>query len=170
MFIFLNDFTDQQMLFFVLYITGNVLHFCIVNEEQRRRGEKKQTTLTTLSKLFMRLYTGNRAAQKCAAFFFAHTQGYFENNVAEIFYKNLTINFLLNFQTFFEQKIPGNKTPDSVLPHRRSLPHLCTVNEREQRRRRQSRSLAPDTIPFHEIIRVIGAAQMCVALFFCPER
>ena len=103
----------QQIIFFVLCITGNALHFCIVNEEQRRRGEKKRDTLTTLQKLFMRLYTGNRAAQKCAAFFLPLPPGISHiragEPVVEILYKKLISCFLYKKQQFFYQNCRAKK-------------------------------------------------------------
>ncbi len=71
----------QQIRFFVLCRGDDVLHFCIINNEQRQRSEADRKLFDQILKLFMRLYTGNRRdANEHRAFFLPKCTGGFSRH------------------------------------------------------------------------------------------
>jgi hypothetical protein len=61
----------QQTRFFVFVGRGDLLHFCTVNEKQRRRSEEERTTLTTGFETFHEIIYGKseRGANERRVFF-----------------------------------------------------------------------------------------------------
>ena len=68
--------TTQQIAISVLCTCADMPHFCIVNERERRRNEKKRQNIDHGTETFHEIIYGKSdAAQTSAAFFFACTDG-----------------------------------------------------------------------------------------------